>query len=209
MTERLVSPKVTEEEQVIEGSLRPRRLAEYIGQEKIKDNLSILLEAARRRKESVDHVLMYGPPGLGKTTLLRTLARALHLKYSRIQFTPDLVPADIVGTRIWRPSSEAFDIEWGPIFANIVLADPHRAVVSGPSALRGREFVSPDIRAGIAFVMAALISSGPITIGVWIIISKSLSRVRQQAMSSPMPWTTKRAPTPSPDWRPGESSLTA
>ncbi|HEV2580186.1 MAG TPA: Holliday junction branch migration DNA helicase RuvB [Ktedonobacteraceae bacterium] len=74
MTERLVSPKVTEEEQVIEGSLRPRRLGEYIGQEKIKDNLSILLEAARRRKESVDHVLLYGPPGLGKTTLCNIIA---------------------------------------------------------------------------------------------------------------------------------------
>ena len=74
MTERLVSPKVTEEEQVVEGSLRPRRLAEYIGQEKIKDNLSILLEAARRRKESVDHVLLYGPPGLGKTTLCNIIA---------------------------------------------------------------------------------------------------------------------------------------
>jgi holliday junction DNA helicase RuvB len=74
MTERLVSPKVTEEEQAMEGSLRPRRLAEYIGQEKIKGNLSILLEAARHRKESVDHVLMYGPPGLGKTTLCNIIA---------------------------------------------------------------------------------------------------------------------------------------
>ncbi len=50
MKERLVSPQLSEEEQIIEGSLRPRRLAEYIGQEKIKDNLSILLEAARRRR---------------------------------------------------------------------------------------------------------------------------------------------------------------
>src|SRR5581483_8104844 len=74
MTERLVSPQMSEEEQAIEGSLRPRRLAEYIGQEKIKENLSILLEAARRRKESVDHVLLYGPPGLGKTTLCNIIA---------------------------------------------------------------------------------------------------------------------------------------
>jgi len=65
MSDRLVSPKMSEEEQAIETSLRPRRLSEYIGQEKIKENLSILLEAARRRKESVDHVLLYGPPGLG------------------------------------------------------------------------------------------------------------------------------------------------
>jgi len=74
MSDRLVSPKMTEEEQVIEGSLRPRRLGEYIGQEKIKENLSILLEAARRRNESVDHVLLYGPPGLGKTTLCNIIA---------------------------------------------------------------------------------------------------------------------------------------
>lgn len=73
-TERLVSPKMSEEEQAIEGSLRPRRLAEYIGQERIKGNLSILLEAARQRNESVDHILLYGPPGLGKTTLCNIIA---------------------------------------------------------------------------------------------------------------------------------------
>src|SRR5262249_9580625 len=74
MRERLVSPNVSEEEQVIEGSLRPRRLIEYIGQDKIKENLSILLEAAQHRNEAVDHVLLYGPPGLGKTTLCNIIA---------------------------------------------------------------------------------------------------------------------------------------
>src|SRR3989441_10572089 len=74
MRDRLVSPQMSEEEQIVETSLRPRRIAEYIGQEKIKQNLSILLEAARRRKESVDHVLLYGPPGLGKTTLCNIIA---------------------------------------------------------------------------------------------------------------------------------------
>src|SRR5712692_7791042 len=74
MSDRLVSPRLTEEEQVIEGSLCPRRLTEYIGQEKIKANLGVLLEAARRRNESVDHVLLYGPPGLGKTTLCNIIA---------------------------------------------------------------------------------------------------------------------------------------
>ncbi|HTK07251.1 MAG TPA: Holliday junction branch migration DNA helicase RuvB [Ktedonobacteraceae bacterium] len=74
MRDRLVSPQLSEEEEIIEGSLRPRRLAEYIGQEKIKQNLSILLEAARRRNEPVDHVLLYGPPGLGKTTLCNIIA---------------------------------------------------------------------------------------------------------------------------------------
>ncbi len=74
MRERLVSPQMSEEEQIIEGSLRPRRLVEYIGQDKIKNNLSILLEAARRRNEAVDHILLYGPPGLGKTTLCNIIA---------------------------------------------------------------------------------------------------------------------------------------
>lgn len=74
MSDRLVSPRMSEEEQAIEGSLRPRRLNEYIGQEKIKGNLSVLLEAARLRNESVDHVLLYGPPGLGKTTLCNIIA---------------------------------------------------------------------------------------------------------------------------------------
>jgi Holliday junction DNA helicase RuvB len=74
MSDRLVSPNISDEEQILEGSLRPRRLAEYIGQEKIKENLGILLEAARRRNEPVDHVLLYGPPGLGKTTLCNIIA---------------------------------------------------------------------------------------------------------------------------------------
>ena len=57
------------QEDVQEGSLRPKSLREYIGQEKAKENLSIFIEAARKREESLDHVLLHGPPGLGKTTL--------------------------------------------------------------------------------------------------------------------------------------------
>src|SRR5260370_36173832 len=74
MSDRLVSPKLSDEEQAIEGSLRPRRLAELMGQGKVKETLSLLLEAARRRNESVDHVLLYGPPGLGQTTLCNIIA---------------------------------------------------------------------------------------------------------------------------------------
>src|SRR5256884_5672294 len=77
MSDRLVSPKMSEQEKAIETSLRPRRLSEYIGQEKIKENLSILLEAARRRKESVDHFLLYGPAGLAKPTISNIIAVAM------------------------------------------------------------------------------------------------------------------------------------
>ena len=75
MTERLVSGKVREEEDAsLDTSLRPRRLAEYVGQEKVKENLRIAMVAAQERGEPLDHVLLYGPPGLGKTTLASIIA---------------------------------------------------------------------------------------------------------------------------------------
>ncbi|GIW03532.1 MAG: Holliday junction ATP-dependent DNA helicase RuvB [Thermomicrobiales bacterium] len=72
--ERLVTTRVRPEDAQIERSLRPRRLAEYIGQERVKTVLSILIEAAKARGESLDHMLFYGPPGLGKTTLASIVA---------------------------------------------------------------------------------------------------------------------------------------
>ncbi len=79
---RTIETNVTEEDQKIESSLRPQRLEAYIGQEKVKANLRICIEAAKQRHEPMDHVLFYGPPGLGKTTLAGILANEMgaHLK---------------------------------------------------------------------------------------------------------------------------------
>ncbi|MEK7338362.1 MAG: Holliday junction branch migration DNA helicase RuvB, partial [candidate division NC10 bacterium] len=77
MVERIVSHKPKGEEQQLEQSLRPRAWEEYVGQEKVKENLRIFIEAARGRREALDHVLFYGPPGLGKTTLAYIVAAEL------------------------------------------------------------------------------------------------------------------------------------
>ena len=77
MEHRLIETTFTNEDQAIEGSLRPERLNEYIGQEKIKDSISISIEAALKRNEPLDHVLLYGPPGLGKTTLSCIIANEM------------------------------------------------------------------------------------------------------------------------------------
>ena len=74
MTERLVSGKVHDEDVSLDSNLRPRRLEEYVGQEKVKENLRIAMTAAQQRGDSLDHVLLYGPPGLGKTTLANIVA---------------------------------------------------------------------------------------------------------------------------------------
>ena len=82
------------------------------------------------------HILLEGVPGLAKTLAISTLAKTIDANFSRLQFTPDLLPADIIGTQIYSPKSEKFTIKKGPIFANFILADEiNRAPAKVQSAL--------------------------------------------------------------------------
>jgi MoxR-like ATPase len=103
-----------------------------VGQEEILDDTLIALIAG-------GHVLLEGVPGLGKTLTVRTLADALHLQFHRIQFTPDLMPADLIGTNIITENDEGrkqFEFQRGPIFSNVLLADEiNRATPKTQSAL--------------------------------------------------------------------------
>lgn len=83
-----------------------------------------------------EHILLEGVPGLAKTTAVKTLAQTIKIKFNRIQFTPDLLPADLLGTQIYQPKTGEFGIKKGPLFANIILADEiNRAPAKVQSAL--------------------------------------------------------------------------
>ena len=100
-----------------------------VGQDHALERLLVCLLAS-------GHCLLEGLPGLAKTLTVQTLAAVMGGQFARIQFTPDLVPSDIVGTRVYRASTERFDVELGPIFANFVLADEiNRAPAKVQSAL--------------------------------------------------------------------------
>jgi MoxR-like ATPase len=100
-----------------------------VGQRKLIDRLLMALLTD-------GHALLEGVPGLAKTLAIRTVAAALQLKFQRLQFTPDLLPADIIGTQIYNPRTGEFTVKPGPVFANVILADEiNRAPAKVQSAL--------------------------------------------------------------------------
>ena len=116
-----------------DASLVERALFEVrkviVGQDRVTERLMVALLAG-------GHVLLEGVPGLAKTLTVSTLARVVGGSFGRVQFTPDLLPADVTGTRIYRPSTESFGVELGPVFVNLLLADEiNRAPAKVQSAL--------------------------------------------------------------------------
>jgi MoxR-like ATPase len=100
-----------------------------VGQEALVERVLIALLAD-------GHILLEGVPGLAKTLLIKTVAQAIHVDFSRIQFTPDLLPADLIGTQIYNPQTGEFTVHQGPLFANLILADEiNRAPAKVQSAL--------------------------------------------------------------------------
>ncbi|HTO09906.1 MAG TPA: AAA family ATPase, partial [Myxococcota bacterium] len=100
-----------------------------VGQHELVDGLMIALLCQ-------GHVLVEGVPGLAKTTAVRTFARVLDLSFRRIQFTPDLLPADLLGTQVYEPAQSTFRLHRGPIFHHVILADEiNRAPAKVQSAL--------------------------------------------------------------------------
>jgi MoxR-like ATPase len=110
-------------------ALRAEMARVLVGQTELVDGLLVALLAN-------GHVLLEGVPGLAKTLALKTLARAVHAGFARLQFTPDMLPADVVGTLVYNPREGSFETKRGPVFANFVLADEiNRAPAKVQSAL--------------------------------------------------------------------------
>ena len=110
-------------------AVREEVARKIVGQENVYDRILMALLSG-------GHVLLEGLPGLAKTLTIQTVAEALDLGFRRVQFTPDLLPADIVGTQIYQPQSGTFQVQKGPVFTDLVLADEiNRAPAKVQSAL--------------------------------------------------------------------------
>ena len=122
-----------------------------VGQQEVVEQLLITLLAG-------GHCLITGAPGLAKTLLIRTIARVFHLKFQRIQFTPDLMPADITGTEILEESADGhrrMQFVKGPIFANVILADeinstPPKTQATLLEAMQEHQVTAAGVRYGLA-----------------------------------------------------------
>jgi MoxR-like ATPase len=123
-----INRKVSEESHFVAG-LKREMARVIVGQEEVVDRILIGLL-------SNGHILLEGVPGLAKTLTIKTLAQAIDAQFSRIQFTPDLLPADLTGTLVFNPKEQEFSVRKGPLFANLILADEiNRAPAKVQSAL--------------------------------------------------------------------------
>jgi MoxR-like ATPase len=123
-----LNEKISKESAIVDLLLLEMKKV-IVGQKYMSERLLVALL-------SNGHVLLEGVPGLAKTLAISTLAKTIDAKFSRLQFTPDLLPADILGTQIYSPKNEKFSIKKGPIFANFILADEiNRAPAKVQSAL--------------------------------------------------------------------------
>jgi len=125
---RQLNEKIYQESQFVELIQQEIRKV-IIGQQKLVESLLLALL-------SDGHILLEGVPGLAKTLSISTLAKTINVKFNRIQFTPDLLPADLIGTMVYSQKTESFNVKKGPIFSNFILADEiNRAPAKVQSAL--------------------------------------------------------------------------
>jgi len=131
-----------------------------VGQERLVERVLIALLAD-------GHILLEGVPGLAKTLLVKTVAQTIHADFSRIQFTPDLLPADLIGTQIYNPRTGEFTVHQGPLFANLILADevnraPAKVQAALLEAMQERQITIGDKTYPLSSLFLVLATQNPI-----------------------------------------------
>ena len=145
-----------------------------VGQEALVERVLIALLAD-------GHILLEGVPGLAKTLLVKTTSDAISADFARIQFTPDLLPADLVGTQIYNPRTTEFSVHQGPIFANLILADEiNRAPAKVQSAL-------------LEAMQERQVTIGDVTYPAWTIPSSSWPHRIPSSRKAPIPCLRPRS----------------